>query len=48
MKTSGKTVQQLSGLRLKTKCPVTFKDRKKEQNKNACRGKVKNDSIEKE
>lgn len=39
---------KLAGLRLKTKAPITFKDRKKEANKKACRGKVKNERIEKE
>jgi len=43
-----KTVQQLSGLRLQTKAPISFKDRKKDKNKKACRGKVKYDSSEKE
>jgi len=39
-----KTAQQLSGLRLNTKCPETFTDRKKQADKKACRKKVnKND-----
>jgi len=43
MKTKS-TPAQLAGLRLKTKAPITFKDRKKDNNKKACRGKVKNES----
>jgi len=42
------TPQQKSGLRLQTKAPIKFKDTKKEQNKNACRGKVKYVGSEKE
>ncbi len=38
------TPQQKISLRLQTKPPVAFKDKKKEQNKNACRGKVKNEA----
>jgi len=38
------TIQQKSGLRLKTKVPCTFKDKKKAQDKNACRGRVKDEA----
>jgi hypothetical protein len=42
---SGK-VQKLIGLRLQTKRPQVFKDRKKEEtSKRACRGKAKNVKI---
>jgi len=43
-----KKVNKLAGLRLKTKAPAIFVDKKKKSNKTACRGKVKHVIIEKE
>ena len=44
MKRNDKTIQQKSSLRLQTKAPATFTDRKKEAAKNACRGKIRCES----
>lgn len=41
MKKNKKTIQQMASLRLTTKRPQTFTDRKKKASKKACRGKVK-------
>ena len=40
-------INKLAGLRLKTKAPITFPDRKKQKNKNLCRGAV-NERTEEE
>jgi hypothetical protein len=45
--TKKRKVNQIAGLRLNTKAPAIFVDRKKENNKKACRGKVKYDSTKK-
>ena len=42
-----KKINQIAGLRLKTKAPAIFVDRKKEGNKKACRGKVEYVSTKK-